>query len=433
MFPGSVILPGILVNSISVASSSNALIPQYPKLDRSGFSFYGRSYGVAAGVGLIDDPTSTAIPDQALFVENYTFSETGYLSDVTCIFNETSDIYFQNLEGVNGGTPKTGNWSGYVIVQQATGSLPTGPWRGFTTMAIADNCTATALAAGHNDTQYIYALAIGHYYPNLTNVQCKVDFTPTSLDIAVNVTAQNISVIPATDQTQTVDIDPTRALVNNTFTSLNFLCQIITTMYTSVLGDAFMVNVDAVTARRNHTMAMESDILTAVSESLELLLDEYFGALAASQLPQYNQSHPSMPRSVQLGEPFYAYITFGINIAVILLFLYESIRTGFWQNLPAFNLLNTKSASLGAARAVAERHLPQEAQAWEGDAADRQAGALKVELSANGTVLKLSSDVVDEVMLVSPALGLGEVPLRPIHHRHDSENSLGDLEHLIPP
>ena len=362
------VLPGILVNSISVASSSNALIPQYPKLDRSGFSFYGRSYGVAARVGLTSDPTTTTTtPGQAHFVENYTFSETGYLSDVSCIFNETSDVYFEDLAGVDGGTYGGGNWSGYVVVQQATGSLPTGPWQGFTIMAIADNCTVIALAAGHNDTHYIYGLAAGYYYPNLTNVQCKVNLTPTLFDIAVNVSTSNISVIPAADQSRIIDIDPTRGLVNNTFTSLNYLSQIITTMYTSVLGDAFMVNVDAVKTRENHTTITESDVLTAVSESLELLLDEYFGALAASQIMQYNESIPVNATMciavVQLGEPVYAYITFGINLALVLLFLYESTRTRFWQNLPAFNVLDTKSAVLGATRDVIGRHLPKQAQA----------------------------------------------------------------------
>ncbi|MCJ1478522.1 hypothetical protein MMC13_007202 [Lambiella insularis] len=120
-------------------------------------------------------------------------------------------------------------------------------------MAIQNNRTATALVAGYDDLQYIYALAIGNFYPNLTNVQCKADFTPASFDVAVDVSTQNIAVTPAAKQIPVVDIDPTGGLIKNTFTSLNFLSQIITTMYTSVLGDAFMINVKAVQARQNHT------------------------------------------------------------------------------------------------------------------------------------------------------------------------------------
>ena len=386
---------------------------------------------------MVGNPNTTTLPGQAHIVENYFYSETGYISNVNCTYNGSSDIYFQNITGVGGGDPNYSNSSGYVLVLQATGSLPTGAWRGFTTMAIADDCTATALAAGYNDTQYIYALAIGYYYPDLNNVQCSVDFTAASFDIAVDVLAQNISITQGVNQAQIVDIDPTRALVNNTFISLDFLSQIITTMYTSVLGDAFMVNVQAIQTRENHTWPTESDIYTAVSESLELLLDEYFGALAASQIMLYNHSTPVNATmniaAVQLGEPIYAYITFSINLAIVLLFSYEAIRTRFWRNLPAFNILDTKSAILGAMRGVVERQLPAQAQAWEGDAADRQAGLLRVELDANGTVLRLTSDAVGEAIPVLASPDLGDVPLRPIHCRHYSENSLRDSEHLLSP
>jgi hypothetical protein len=71
-------------------------------------------------------------------------------------------------------------------------------------------------------------------------------------DVRVDNVAQNITVTPISLANTSVDIDPSRGLVNGTFYSLNFLSQILTTMYTGVLADAFTLGIDAVQARNGH-------------------------------------------------------------------------------------------------------------------------------------------------------------------------------------
>ena len=431
----SPVLPGLLLNSVRDASSRNSSISQHKKLDNSGFSFHGRSYGVGAGVGLIS-PTTAQHLQPVPRVTNYTFPENGYLSHVNCIYNKSSNLSFEQLDLVQGGERGSYTFSGSVVVLQAVGSLPTGVWQGFTTMSIATNLTAVALAAVANDTHNFYGFLGGTFYADLNNIQCEATFNPTTFSVAVDVMAQNISVTPTTMNASDTDIDPTGGLIRNAFMGVSYLSQILTTMYTGVLGDAFNLNIDAVQHRENHTDRTKSDITTGLAESLELLLDEYLGSIAASQLIQLNQSQPLSTMMmgievVRLGEPVYAYISFFINLAIVGIFLFEAIRTRFWKNLPSFNCLDAKSAILGAA--AGGREVSEEVRNWEGDAADPLVGKLEVMLRMNKPVLELLSPATGDESVPGLDSTVEAVPLSRLHSRQDMHVSQGDLTHLLQP
>ena len=76
-----------------LASASTATSPQlgalvvHRKLDNTQFSYRGRSFGVGAAVGLTDQPI-TSSP----LVAGYIYQEQGYLTNVTCVYNRTSDF-----------------------------------------------------------------------------------------------------------------------------------------------------------------------------------------------------------------------------------------------------------------------------------------------------------------------------------------------------
>jgi hypothetical protein len=348
---------------------------------------------------LLDPPAYSTSKDgsesgSTSIVTAYTYSEPGYFSGVQCIYNHSSNLNFTNLaliQGTDGNSPFTGS----VMALQAVGSLPTGEWTGFTTMSIVDNETAFALAAQANDTHYMYGLIGGRFYTILDHIQCSVSFTPQLFNVNVDVLSQNIAVIPT--PYASIDIDPSRGLVNNTFYSLNFLSQILTTMYTGVLADAFTLNIEAVQARNNHSNinATESDILTGVTEGLELLLDFYFGSIGASQLMLFNSSTPVRATisytAVRLVEPVYAYASFGINIIIVLWFAFEAARTRFWKDLPLFNSLDLKSVIVGFAAGQSEQL--NSVKNWTGDAGDRAVGRLKVVLGPDERVLSLGGGV----------------------------------------
>jgi hypothetical protein len=383
-------MSGLLLNSLSEASSSNSSIPQHKKLDNSGFSFYGRSYGVGSGVGLVDSPTlvtpqnSNSTPS----VTYYEYAEIGYISGVHCIYNKSSNLSFADLQWIQGEDKNKA-----VTVLQAVGSLPTGEWTGFTTMSYYGNGTAVALAAQANDTEYLYGFIGGYHYHYLNHAQCEVTFTPTLFNIGVDVVAQNITVTPAASGDININLDPSGGLVNGTFYSLNFLSQIMSTMYTGVFGDAFTRNINATQARENHVNRTQSDIITGLTEGLEFLLDFYLGTIGASQLMLFDESMPVNAtmefNAVQLGEPVYAYLSFSINLGIVILYIFEVIRTRFWKDLPLFNSIDTKSVILGFA---GNRKEPlMSVRNWAGDAADRDAGRLTVKLGSSKTVLNLNT------------------------------------------
>ncbi|KAK7398449.1 hypothetical protein QQX98_012173 [Neonectria punicea] len=89
---------GLLLNSVEQASARDSSTPHYRKLDNTGFTYHGRSYGVASTVGLAE-PMRTSNTNQATLL-NYTFLEDGYLSNVSCQYNRSSLIDFNDSNAV---------------------------------------------------------------------------------------------------------------------------------------------------------------------------------------------------------------------------------------------------------------------------------------------------------------------------------------------
>lgn len=52
---------------------------------------------------------------------------------------------------------------------------------------------------------------------------------------------------------------------------------------------------------------------------------------------------------MRLGIPFFTYLTFGINLIIVIFVVAEATRTRFWSKLPRFNCLDVKSAILRTA------------------------------------------------------------------------------------
>ncbi len=368
---------GLLLNSVDQASSADSSIPQYKKLDNTGFTYHGRSYGVASTIGLVDPTQSMKTADATVL--NISFAENGYVSEVSCAYNDSSQLAFHELNYV--ATPggiygPMGLWT--------NGSLPNGEWEGFPTWGVLNSDFVTALAAVNSPAQYVYGFAAGKNYSELNRTQCEVTFKPTRFQVSVDMTAKNISVAPVTDQPQpALDIDPSRALTNVSFYGLMYLSQTLTTMYTSVLGDSFLTNIENVRAQEGHTDATSSDALTGIGEGLELLLDHFLGSSGAAQVMLLGDSKlvdaVMTVQVIQFGKPAFAYTSLGISLALVAIAALEAFRTRFWKTLPLFDCLDLKSAIIGSANGGDSR--PDTVKHWEGDATDRKVGALNLRIS----------------------------------------------------
>jgi len=222
-------MTGLLLNSLREASSSNSTVSQHKKLDNSGYSFHGRSYGVGASVGLVG-VSSLVSQDSNHSAQQtttrFTFEENGYISQPRCIINQTADLRFVDLGVINGTfSDQPYAYAGTVNAFRGTGNLPTGPWLGFTTTGIVTSGSTFSLAATANDTHYFYGLVGGEFYAILDKIQCSVTFEPATFKVDVDVLAKNITVSLVTDRGTTdgaVDIDPSRAMSTKPSTRLIF-------------------------------------------------------------------------------------------------------------------------------------------------------------------------------------------------------------------
>lgn len=368
---------GLLLNAITQASSANAStpLPTHDKLDNTGYKFHGRSYGVASAVGLVNDPSPVDSGYDGSLL-SFRYKEVGYQSKVACIYNESADLSltYNGIYDTPGGVyAPVGFW--------VNGSLPTGPMNAYPAWGVLTNATVNAIAAVRNETTFMYGFVNGGFYSTLNDIQCTAEFTPSLFDVHVEPAANSISVTHLTDDTEPMDhVALDQSVVNTAFMGPFFMAMTLTTMYTGVVGSAFLVNVDNVARRRQHSSPSANDYLDGAAEGLEVLLDHILGSTGAAQVMLQGDSQTTTSNMtvqvMQIGEPKYTYSTFGVSLLIWLLIVAEAIRTRFWRALPTSNVLDLKSAILGVAAATSElSHLTKD---WGGDAGDRDVGCLEV-------------------------------------------------------
>ncbi|RFU26769.1 hypothetical protein B7463_g9558, partial [Scytalidium lignicola] len=387
---------GLLLNSVDQASSRNSSLPRYKKLDNTGFTYTGRSYGVASTIGLLD-PTPK-ITGTHLTILNISFIENGYQSEVSCIYNQSSRLVFNELGYFN--TPgglyaPTGFWP--------NGSLPNGDWPGFPTWGVLNSDFVTALAAVKSQDQYMYGFMAGKYYNGLNATQCVVTFTPTRFQVSVDMTAKNISVVPVGIISNPADdIDSSRALVNISFYGPSYLSQTLTTMYSSVLGDSFLNNIGKVQAREGDTDSASSN-LTVIEEGLELLIDQFLGSSGAAQVMLLHDTKPVdctiTVQAEQFGSRGFASSSLAVSIIVISVAVVQACKRNLWRDLPVFDCLDLKSATIGSAKGSAKgnQSLPGAVRNWKGNADGHSVGAICLTVAKGEAEFQFCEDSLNEV------------------------------------
>ncbi|KAL8401434.1 hypothetical protein RB596_008292 [Gaeumannomyces avenae] len=87
-------------------------------------------------------------------------------------------------------------------------------------------------------------------YAWLNQTQCSVTSEPTAFAVAADMTVHTIRVSPLSPAAAPLDMDPTRALVNNSFHAVSYMSQTLSTLYTSVIGDNLRFNALNIARRR---------------------------------------------------------------------------------------------------------------------------------------------------------------------------------------
>ena len=224
-------------------------------------------------------------------------------------------------------------------------------------------------------------------------MQCEATFTPTRFNVTVDVAKKTITV----SHTEEVphDIDPTGSLINIAFLGVSYLSQTLTTLYTSILGDSFLRNIDNVSARNGRLGSNPVDALRGVEEGLELLLDYFLESHGAAQVMLQNETTRADGTvtvvAVKVGNLVVVSVLAGVTGLVVLAAFEECVRLKLWKQIvrpPPVDLdfLEYKSAIVGAAKGSGSGL--QEVQDWDDKSDDQVVGGLYVRGENCALVLK---------------------------------------------
>ncbi|OAG12261.1 uncharacterized protein CC84DRAFT_1073278, partial [Paraphaeosphaeria sporulosa] len=334
-----------LLSAAAGSSSNDSAKLVHAKIDNTQFSYTGRSYGVGASVGLRD----IAITQPATNAAGYKYAEEGYLTTVTCIYNQTSNF---TLSG------PVNEW-----IYSAAGNLPDsveGPeysnYIGHNAKAIV----AMGVAYSELSPRRYVAITAGDSYAHLNNTQCEFDFTPTMFDVTVDLANLNIRVKPSYE---VPDFNPSRNLTRTVVRQFELLSNDLTNLYDSLLGQALNSSIAAYAMTTGGTwppLTQEQRTLGGLTNAMTAMADDMLVAYGAAQLMVRNKYRYS-PRgatvslyALQFGQPAYIYAIFALNTAIVLAVLVERYRTHVWKDLTRFNYLDPRDLIVAASRGGAQ-------------------------------------------------------------------------------
>ncbi|RMZ74538.1 hypothetical protein GMOD_00003589 [Pyrenophora seminiperda CCB06] len=321
----------------AAAEASSGIEPHiHGKPDNTQFSYLGRSYGVGAAVGLMDQ----AITSNS-YAAGYIYEEKGYTAEVTCSYNRSSDF---TLSG------PVNEW-----IYAASGNLPDseeGPeysnYIGHDGKAIV----AIGVAFSERSPRRFLSIAAGEAYAFLNNTQCEFDFTPTLFNVTVDIGSLNITVQPVK---YIPDFNPERNLTRTLVRQFELMSNDMTNLYVSLLGEAFNSSIAAYRMSGNRTsLPREQAIMAAVGESMISMADTMLVSYASAQL-MVGKMSTQQPAEVhiyalRLGQPVYIYAIFTFNLLIICAVAFEAMRTSGWSGLGRFNYLDPRDLIIAASR-----------------------------------------------------------------------------------
>ncbi|KAE8448319.1 hypothetical protein EG329_009563 [Mollisiaceae sp. DMI_Dod_QoI] len=394
---------GFLLNDGASASSQNTSEVQlYKKNDNSNFTYYGRSYGVGGSVGLADKQIGGRFEG----LESFSFNETGTMTEVSCIFNQSTDFHLELAFQSDQIT--------FPNIYRATGCPPwIGPGVGcgaFSEIGIGndDNVVAVAHWGGPNATVQDFsgtlAIASGKNYTALNNTQCNVTMTPRKFKVNVSVKRELIEVIPL-NATVMNGTNP-EPIVRGAFTTMASLSEVASTKFTSAIGNMLKNNIYNVVLQQT-SESNDTKILRGISEAMQVVTDDALVAYSSAQLMLAKESDQVpihiVVNALSIGTGPYIYTITTINTLVLLLVIFEAVRTKGWKGMPRFNYMSLKStvvsSSMGGetvGRKAEEIH-KSAGQTWTGNAKDRKNGNIAVRLKrTGGLALTLNNDEIGQ-------------------------------------
>ena len=381
-------LEGTLINSASSASNratnetGNSTNVVHAKLDKTNYSYFNRSYGVGAAVGLRDH-------DFSRNVTRYQYSEDGFKSMIECVYNKSDNLYFQ---------PSANQPDGWLLqVYEAKGTLPNTKGNGvdYVAATMARNPAMVMINTDNGMGKYMIGMAtFGPEYTPLNHTQCEVTFTPTEFSVAVDVINKTIVVEPIQDKDWFQNKTIADALHAQLLHILYDIAQSLSTsLYTNPIGSAFINNIAAVQDLNHDTS--EKTNLTAIENTFVSILDDSMVAYTTAQIMLLNDIK-AVPvnftsNAYTFGTANYLYPIVSLNFLICFVVLVEMLRTKLWTRISKFDFIDTKNVIIAASDAgrgmamESESLHRQAGSRWVADPDDRLIGGIRTVLAKGGS------------------------------------------------
>ncbi|KAK8124119.1 hypothetical protein PG999_004037 [Apiospora kogelbergensis] len=340
---------GIILDHAKNTLSWEGGTAAHAKLDRTGYIYTTRSYGVGSSAGLTDrdfQPTP----------KGYRFSENGVKATVECAYNYSSQYRLERKDKPLGSP---------LNVYATKGSFPNHETSEHAAAALDDRAACVMGAASSNSTtdqstdQSTYYVAFAtlqnSLYEPLDKLQCQILYQPTVFSVAVNVTNRTIEVQP--ENSTVTQWLATMPLAQAATRRLDLMAQVFgTTQWRSILCDSFLTNIDTYVAL--HLAGSQNESAPhVVAPTLQSMLDGLLSALAAAQVQVLEESLfvPVVldTPAFSFGSGPYVIANFVLNMVVALVVSIEALRTRLWRVAPRFNPMDVEhiiSASLSGRR-----------------------------------------------------------------------------------
>lgn len=339
-------LLGSLLAGAATASPIRNSSRMHEKLDSTGYSYIGRSYGVGSSAGL-----GKVNFKEGRDLLGWKYQEVGYAAKVSCIYNKSADFVLNppqqsivwSAEGEMPDSDDGAEYSNYVGFGEGSNIVAIG------VAHFKDHDVKVAPAR-----RYI-SFAGGFYYKFLDQAQCEVDFEPTRFNVTVNHLGKNITVEPTND-TGVPDIDPSRWLKGVLLRQFELIANDETNLYVSTVGSAFNTSITGhrlLLEMNGTTSVSEKDInLQGIENAVTSMVDDMLVAYASAQLMvgDFKDDVEGTVRvtAVAIGEKRFTIAAFALNMVVALIFLLEAFRTRGWKDLPEFDPSDIRHVMIAA-------------------------------------------------------------------------------------
>ena len=397
--PGMKLLGSLLASAAS-ATTVDGGVRKHAKFDNTRYTYNGRSFGVGASVGLTD----SAISDNPLAL-SYSYQENGLRTDVNCIHNSSAEFVIgaqslTNIYPVRGYLPNSGDSESYS------------EYYGHSSDAIV----AIGVTPNNASTERILGIAAGASYAALNATQCTFQFIPKIFNVSVDLADHSINVTESSDGS---DFPASTNLTLALIRQFELISNDQTSLYVSLLGDSFSSSIgsynSSVASNGSHALPDEgAATLAGLTNSVTAMVDDLLVAYSSAQLMIMNDM-ASVPADVQIhafryGSGVYIYLSFAINIAIVLLLVEEALRTRGWRDLLYFDYTDPRSLIIGAsmggyavAHAAKKAWTDREKPLYKYD--EQNIGNVRVTLHENHKAIVLDTSKSQQKELPGIALG----------------------------